>query len=67
MVGVIILLNWVLTPEHPRWGRRPLDLDRGAALLFVLGLGVTVVELSSALSYLAAFGILTSADLPPAQ
>jgi hypothetical protein len=33
----------------------------------VLGLGVTVVELSSALSYLAAFGILTSADLPPAQ
>ncbi|WP_316297251.1 GAP family protein [Clavibacter michiganensis] len=67
VVGVIILLIGALTPAKPKRARRPLDLDRGAGRLFVLGLGVTVVELSSALPYLAAVGILTSADLPPVQ
>ena len=66
-VGVTILLIGALTPARPKRRRRPLDLDRGAGRLFVLGLGVTVVELSSALPYLAAVGILTSADLPPVQ
>ncbi len=67
VVGVIILLIGALTPAKQKRARRPLDLDRGAGRLFVLGLGVTVVELSSALPYLAAVGILTSADLPPVQ
>ncbi len=48
VVGVIILLIGALTPAKPKRARRPLDLDRGAGRLFVLGLGVTVVELSSA-------------------
>ncbi len=67
VVGVIILLIGASAPAKPKRARRPLDLDRGAGRLFVLGLGVTVVELSSALPYLAAVGILTSADLPPVQ
>jgi cytochrome c biogenesis protein CcdA len=65
VIGVIILLIGALTPSRPKRPRRPLDVDRSAGRLFVLGLGVTVVELSSALPYLAAVGILTSADLPP--
>ncbi|WP_180536007.1 GAP family protein [Micrococcus luteus] len=62
-IGVALLLFGGLLPTRSR--RRPPTLDRSGWGLFALGLAVTTVELTSALPYLAAIGMLTQAALPP--
>lgn len=66
-IGVVLLVVGAALPTKPKRARRraDTDTDRSPWGLFVLGLGVTVVELSTALPYLAAVGLLTHARVGP--
>ncbi|GIF16593.1 GAP family protein [Actinoplanes teichomyceticus] len=50
-----------------RWRERALADDRGAGGLARLALAAAAAEVTTMLPYLAAIGLLTTADLPPAQ
>ncbi|MGW9737324.1 GAP family protein [Micrococcus luteus] len=65
-IGVVLLVVGGTLPTRPRRRRAP-TLDRSGWGLFVLGLAVTTIELTSALPYLAAIGMLTQASLQPAE
>ncbi|WP_432504580.1 GAP family protein [Kineococcus arenarius] len=68
VVGAALLLVGTLTPT--RSARPPRTNDAATASpgrLLLLGLAVTVVELPTAVPYLAALGLIGSSDLPPIQ
>lgn len=68
LIGALMLV-YSLLPHRQRGGRRerrpPLTSRPGA--LFALGATITLVEITTALPYLAAIGLLTSAHLTPVQ
>lgn len=65
VIGIVLLVVGAALPTKSKRPRRLLDTNRSSWRLFLLGLGVTVVELSSALPYLAAVGLLTQAGVGP--
>lgn len=62
-IGVTLLLFGGLLPT--RSNRQAPTVERSGWGLFTLALAVTTVELTSALPYLAAIGMITQASLPP--
>jgi cytochrome c biogenesis protein CcdA len=68
LIGAALLAFAILTPSsqsHVREARAPSSQNLGAMVL--LGVTITVLEFPTALPYLAAIGIMTSAELSPAQ
>ncbi|MGY1844629.1 GAP family protein [Modestobacter sp. SYSU DS0875] len=64
VAGLVLLAIGVLTPTRPRKARQERSLDRSAVKLFLLGVAITLVELTTALPYLAAVGLISSSGLP---
>lgn len=63
------MLIYSLTADPKRAAQRPQRLPRSLNLgvVFLLGITITGVELTTALPYLGAIGMLTNAGLAPAQ
>lgn len=66
VAGLVLLAIGALTPTRPRKPRQERSLDRSSGRLFLLGMGVTLVELTTALPYLAAVGLISGAGVSPA-
>lgn len=65
IVGLVVLTIGAALPTKPKRPKRRFDTERSSQGLFVLGLAVTVVELSSAFPFMAAIGLLTQAEIGP--
>ena len=65
IVGLLMLVYSFLADAKPKTNRlERLSGVTGLAAIFVLGMAITVAELTTALPHLAAVGILTSMDAP---
>ncbi len=65
VIGLVLLLYGIFAPSEVKEKEQPKAQSLPA--LFLLGVSVTVLEFSTALPYLAAIGLLTSANLSITQ